>query len=99
MLGQYRIEEQLGAGGMGVVYRAHDTRLERTVALKLLRGDRVSGQRDHLLQEARAASALNHANIVAIHDIGSGGARGGHHPPRPEAEQRNGHRERAGEAA
>lgn len=72
MLGPYRIEEHLGAGGMGEVFRATDTRLHRTIAVKLLpqgRSDSLHSQR--LLKEARAASALNHPNIVAIHDISS----------------------------
>ncbi|MGH9737700.1 MAG: protein kinase domain-containing protein [Candidatus Acidiferrales bacterium] len=70
MLGPYRIEARIGAGGMGEVFRATDTRLRRTIAVKLLprgRTDPVYGQR--LLNEARAASALNHPNIVSIHDI------------------------------
>jgi eukaryotic-like serine/threonine-protein kinase len=70
-LGTYQIVERLGAGGMGVVYRALDVRLNRTVAVKVLspgkHGD--SDRRLRFLQEARAASALNHPNIVVIHDI------------------------------
>jgi eukaryotic-like serine/threonine-protein kinase len=72
-LGPYRIESYIGAGGMGEVFRATDVRLHRTVALKLLPAsqavDPVSRQR--FLQEARAASALDHPNIVCIHDISS----------------------------
>jgi serine/threonine protein kinase/Tol biopolymer transport system component len=70
-LGHYRIEARLGAGGMGVVYRAHDTRLDRPVALKLL-GERAlldSTARDDLLREGRAASALNHPNICTVHGV------------------------------
>jgi TolB-like protein/tRNA A-37 threonylcarbamoyl transferase component Bud32/Tfp pilus assembly protein PilF len=71
-LSHYRIESELGRGGMGVVYRAHDELLKRDVALKLLREDAV-GQADHrtrLLSEARAASALNHPGITTIYEVG-----------------------------
>src|ERR1035438_2460589 len=70
--GHYRIEGQLGAGGMGVVYSAYDIVLERKVAIKVV-GDRVLGDRparELLLQEARAASSLNHPNICTIHEVG-----------------------------
>src|ERR1035441_6457671 len=70
-LGTYQIVERLGAGGMGVVYRALDVRLKRTVAIKVLspgkHGD--DDRRLRFLQEARAASALNHPNIVVIYDV------------------------------
>lgn len=70
-LGRYRIEERLGAGGMGEVYRAFDTTLERPVAVKRLRGAIPSGAaaRDEALREARAAAALEHPAIVAIYDF------------------------------
>jgi serine/threonine protein kinase/tetratricopeptide (TPR) repeat protein len=70
--GHYRIEGQLGAGGMGVVYSAYDTVLERKVAIKVV-GDRVLADktaRDLLLREARTASSLNHPNICTIHEVG-----------------------------
>jgi dienelactone hydrolase/predicted Ser/Thr protein kinase len=75
MLAHFRIESKLGAGGMGVVYRAYDLRLERNVALKVLpAGDLDDPERRRwLLREARAASALNHSNIVTVFEVGSEG--------------------------
>jgi predicted ATPase len=70
-LGRYVIGERLGAGGMGEVYRARDTRLERDVAVKIL-GRRARGRAgalERFEREARAASALNHPNIVTVYDI------------------------------
>jgi hypothetical protein len=70
-LGRYRIVRPLGAGGMGVVYLAHDPELDRPIALKLLRSGRIGPPaRARLLHEARAASALDHPNVAAIHEIG-----------------------------
>jgi serine/threonine-protein kinase len=70
-LGRYQVQEKIGAGGMGVVYRAEDTRLGRTVALKVLLPGLTSDpeRRNRFVREAKAASALNHPNIITIHDI------------------------------
>jgi eukaryotic-like serine/threonine-protein kinase len=72
-LGPYRIEILLGAGGMGEVYRAFDTRLHRDVAIKVLAPEKFRNpeHKSRFLQEARAASALNQTNIVTLYDIAS----------------------------
>ena len=72
-LTHYRLLEKLGAGGMGVVYKARDLRLDRTVAIKILRPDLVADpdRKRRFVSEAKAASALNHPNIVTVYDIDS----------------------------
>src|SRR5580704_10596193 len=68
---QYQLVEKLGAGGMGDVYKARDTRLNRFVALKVLSASMSADpeQRRRFVHEAQAASALNHPNIITIYDI------------------------------
>jgi eukaryotic-like serine/threonine-protein kinase len=71
-LGPYEIKSMLGAGGMGEVYRARDSRLNRDVAIKVLRDEGASSpeRRSRFEREARAVAALNHPNIVAVYDFG-----------------------------
>jgi serine/threonine protein kinase len=78
-IGAYEIVDLLGAGGMGEVYRARDTRLGRTVALKVLRAGADPELLHRLQREARAASALNHPNIVHIYDVGDAASLPGAH--------------------
>ena len=75
VISHYEIVEPLGEGGMGTVFRAVDTRLGRPVAIKLLRGELAASEegRKRFVQEARAASSLNHPHIVTIYDIGRDG--------------------------
>ncbi len=74
-IGHYRIVSKIGAGGMGEVYKAHDSRLDREVAIKVLPSE-MSSDEDRLRrfeQEAKATSALNHPNILTVYDIGEHG--------------------------
>ncbi len=74
LLGPYRVDRVLGAGGMGIVYEGLDTRLERSVAIKVLpAGFGQGAAQERFLREARTASALDHPNICSIHDIGTSG--------------------------
>jgi eukaryotic-like serine/threonine-protein kinase len=75
-LGPYEIESPLGAGGMGEVYRARDTRLDRTVAIKVLNSQLVANAelRARFEREAKIVSQLQHPHICVLHDVGSEGA-------------------------
>ncbi len=71
---RYRLDSELGRGGMGIVYRATDLELHREVAVKVLSASAsTSDARQRLVREARAAAALNHPHIVAVHDVGEAG--------------------------
>src|SRR5580698_3917987 len=72
-LGPYEIASPLGAGGMGEVYRARDTRLDRDVALKILRSEIAgdSDRRARFEREAKTVAALSHPNIVALYEVGN----------------------------
>jgi len=74
-LGRYEIRSKIGAGGMGEVYLAQDTKLDRKVALKILPADFAANEdlMRRFVQEAKAAAALNHPNIATIHEIGESG--------------------------
>jgi eukaryotic-like serine/threonine-protein kinase len=71
-IAHYRLTELIGIGGMGEVYKAADTRLDRVVALKILNEQAIDDEakRQRFLQEARVASSLNHPNILTVHEVG-----------------------------
>ena len=71
IISHYQFLEKLGAGGMGDIYKAHDARLNRFVAIKVLSSANAGDpeRRRRFIQEAQAASGLNHPNIITIHDI------------------------------
>ena len=68
--GRYRLDSEIGRGGMGVVYRATDLELHRPVAVKVISENSSADARERLIREARAAAALNHPHIVSVHDVG-----------------------------
>jgi serine/threonine protein kinase len=71
VIGPYRVEGRLGEGGMGVVYRARDERLQRSVAIKFISGGAAGTEaRRRFQREAQAVSALNHPNVLTVHDTG-----------------------------
>ena len=74
-LGPYEVQSAIGAGGMGEVYRARDTRLDRTVAIKILPSQLAADPqfRDRFDREARTISQLTHANICTLYDVGEAG--------------------------
>src|SRR5215468_5377645 len=84
-LGPYRLESAIGAGGMGQVYRANDTRLHRTVAVKVLAASLADDPqfRARFDREAKAIAALNHPNICTLHDVGSADGVGSARARRP----------------
>ena len=67
---RYRLENEIGRGGMGIVYRATDLELKRPVAVKVLSESALPEARQRLMREARAAAALNHPHIISVHDVG-----------------------------
>jgi predicted Ser/Thr protein kinase len=74
-VGRYRLVRELGTGGMGVVWAAHDPDLDRDVALKVMRGDDDAGTVARLLREARAMAKLKHPNVLTVYEVGTAGDR------------------------
>ncbi|HXH06389.1 MAG TPA: protein kinase [Vicinamibacterales bacterium] len=72
-IGRYLVEERLGAGGMGTVYRAHDPQLRRAVAIKIVSRTVAGDEKSAALAEARAASSLSHPNICTVYEVGEAG--------------------------
>jgi serine/threonine-protein kinase len=72
-IGRYRVTRQLGEGGMGVVYAAHDDRLDRSVAIKRIRETSDAGLRERLLREARAAASISHPNVCHVYELAEEG--------------------------
>jgi|GEM_PF-1208399 len=72
-IGRYVVERTLGAGGMGIVYAAHDPDLDRRLAVKVLRGDASGESRTRLLREARAMAKVSHPNVITVYEVGSAG--------------------------
>ena len=91
-VGPYELLDSLGEGGMGKVYRARDSRLDRTVAIKFLHGRAVADadRRLRFLREARAEAALNHPNIATVLDVGEAEVDDPDLLPRSETEERTG---------
>src|SRR6185295_17468058 len=76
--GRYELERRLGRGGMGTVYAAFDSSLDRRVAAKIIRADLIglAGAIERFQREARVAAAFAHPNVVTVHDFGVAGAQG-----------------------
>src|SRR5687767_10772601 len=68
--GRFRVTRQIGEGGMGIVYAAHDDQLDRPVAIKTWRSQADASSRERLLREARAAASVSHPNICQLYDLG-----------------------------